>query len=644
MSRAAFGILAALALLLGSPSHAVAEDPIRLNVTQLDASQFPVVRITASAIDQQGRAVKGLQATDLRVSEDGRPQQVNVTLANRVAPVALVMVLDTSGSIAGQPFVDAKAAMKSLVSSLGPADRGAVVTFSTTARVAQPLTGEKGALVAAIDGATAAGNTAIFDAVNAALDVLAPVAPPFRKAMVLLTDGIDNSSATPVAALTQKLGSTDVPLFVVGLGNDLDRPVLQRLADASRNGAAYVAPTSSQLAAIYAALQEQIATEYAVGYTSDVRNAAAGTALPVTLQVVRGGTVVGTATVALTVPAGREIRPAAVPTAEAPAVPGAATTLLPIRPGPYDAIIVGLLGSLSMFMLLLWALVASLQRSVSGREQRRMARLLSTPGDEQGPTTPPRQPFRTRVLGPVLQRVARPLLRFFPSPERTRDRLAQAGDPFDLTPVEFIGVRVVTGLLCATAALTIAALIQVDLVLFLLVTMLGLFLGYAMPGLLLGRATRARQRETLRALPAALDLLALSATAGLTFDGAIAQVVERWETPFSEELRRLLLEFRMGSDRRTALRALAARIGIPDVTRFSNAIIQADSLGVPISKVLIEQAIEMRTRRRQRAEEAARKAPIKMLFPMVGLIFPALFVVILGPAVPGLLDIFGATR
>ncbi len=100
----------------------------------------------------------------------------------------------------------------------------------------------------------------------------------------------------------------------------------------------------------------------------------------------------------------------------------------------------------------------------------------------------------------------------------------------------------------------------------------------------------------------------------------------------------------MGSDRRAALRGLGRRVGIPDVTRFANAIIQADSLGVPISKVLIEQAIEMRTRRRQRAEEAARKAPIKMLFPMVGLIFPALFVVILGPAVPGLLDIFGAAR
>lgn len=643
MSKAIFVVLGALALVLASPSRAWAEDPVRLVVTQLDASQFPVVRIAASATDAQGRAVKGLQATDLRVSEDGRPQQISVTLANRVAPVALVMVLDTSGSIAGKPFADAKAAMNSLVRSLGPADRGAVVTFNTTATVAQPLTGDQSALVGAIDRAAAAGNTAIFDAVNVALDVVAPVAAPFRKAIVLLTDGIDNSSATPLATLTQKLSSTDVPLYVVGLGNDLDRPVLQRLADASRNGAAYVAPTSSQLAAIYDALVEQIATEYAVDYTSDVRDAPAGTALAVTLQVVSGATVVGTATVTLTVPAGRDVRPASVPTAEPPPVPGA-VAVLPVRPGPYDAIITGVLGALSMLMLLAWALVVSLQRSVSQREHRRMARLLNASANEQGPAPTPRLPFRSRVIAPVLRRVARPLLRFVPSPERVRDRLAQAGDPFDLTTAEFVGVRVLTGLLCAIAALAVAALFKVDLLLFLLVSLLGLFLGYALPGILLGRAIRARQRQILRALPAALDMLALSATAGLTFDGAIAQVVERWATPFSEELRRLLLEFRMGSDRRTALHALARRIGIADVTRFTNAIIQADSLGVPISKVLIEQAIEMRTRRRQRAEEAARKAPIKMLFPMVGLIFPALFVVILGPAVPGLLDIFGAAR
>jgi tight adherence protein C len=139
-------------------------------------------------------------------------------------------------------------------------------------------------------------------------------------------------------------------------------------------------------------------------------------------------------------------------------------------------------------------------------------------------------------------------------------------------------------------------------------------------------------------------MLALSARAGMTFDGAISQVVQRWDSPLSDEFRRILAEFRMGRDRRDALRAMAERTGVPDVKRFANAVVQADSLGVPISKVLLDQSIEMRTRRRQRAEESARTAPVKMLFPMVGLIFPALFVVILGPAVPRFLELFATAH
>ncbi len=143
-----------------------------------------------------------------------------------------------------------------------------------------------------------------------------------------------------------------------------------------------------------------------------------------------------------------------------------------------------------------------------------------------------------------------------------------------------------------------------------------------------------------RALIPSLDMLALSAEAGLAFDGAIAQVVLRWRNPLSDELRRLLLEFQMGRERKQALRGLARRTGLPDLLKFVNAVIQADTLGVGLAKVLADQALELRTKRRQRAEEQARIAPVKMMFPMVLLIFPALFVVILGPAVPKLTAIF----
>ena len=130
----------------------------------------------------------------------------------------------------------------------------------------------------------------------------------------------------------------------------------------------------------------------------------------------------------------------------------------------------------------------------------------------------------------------------------------------------------------------------------------------------------------------------------MTLDGALAQVTQRWKGPLSEELRRLLLEFNLGRGRRVALRALSSRTGVTEIARLVNALIQADSLGIPISRVLQEQAAALRTYRRQQAEESARTAPVKMLFPMIGLIFPALFVVILGPAVPTVVGLFQQVR
>ena len=641
MSRL-FALALGLALAAGSvaPAVALADDGVKLNVTQVDPSDFPNVRIVASAVDAQGKPVKGLQASDLIVSESSRAQRIGVNLANTVAPVALALVLDTSGSMAGKPFADAKAAMSALVQSLGPNDQGAIITFNTAVSIPQQLTADKAALAAAIDRAVAGGDTAIFDAVNAAADVIAPVPAQTRRAIILLTDGIDNSSRTALAAVTAKVSALGAPLYVIGLGTDLDRPVLQALADGSKGGAAYVAPTSAQLAGIYAGLSEQLATEYVVSYRSNVNAISAGSTLEVTLQLIRSGAVIATTTTTFVVPPGHGVVAPAGATVE-PAPARQLPALPVIGPTRVDATIVGLLGAASALCLLLWALVLSATQSLADRERRRMKDLA---GGIELIGQKPVRPFRDRVVIPFLQRLARPVQRFMPSSEGTRLRLAQAGDPLDLGPAEFMGLRVASGFIFAIVSVSISALFKIDLLLLLLATLFGLFLGYALPGIVLARSIRSRQHEIQRALPAALDMLALSAGAGLTFDGAVAQVIERWQTPLSDELRRLLVEFRMGSERRVALRGLARRTGLADVSRFANAIIQADSLGVPISKVLTEQAVEMRIRRRQRAEEAARKAPVKMLFPMVGLIFPALFVVILGPAVPRFLTMFSTAH
>ena len=157
--------------------------------------------------------------------------------------------------------------------------------------------------------------------------------------------------------------------------------------------------------------------------------------------------------------------------------------------------------------------------------------------------------------------------------------------------------------------------------------------GYIAPEFWLGRRIRARQKAILLQIPDALDLLTISVRAGLGFDAALAKVVEKLQGPLVDEFRRALAEVRVGKARRDALRDIVPRTEVAALTNFIGAIIQAEQLGVSISKVLQVQSEQLRIERRQRAEEMAAKAPIKMLFPLVGCIFPSLFIVILGPAI-----------
>jgi tight adherence protein C len=142
-------------------------------------------------------------------------------------------------------------------------------------------------------------------------------------------------------------------------------------------------------------------------------------------------------------------------------------------------------------------------------------------------------------------------------------------------------------------------------------------------------------------LPDAIDLLSISVESGLGFDPALMRVAEKWDNSLTREFARVLSEMRIGKARREALREMAERVDQDSLTTFVSSVIQADQLGVPITQVLRIQSEALRVRRRQRAEELAQKAPIKMLIPIAFLIFPALFVIILGPAVPRLVEVFG---
>lgn len=158
-------------------------------------------------------------------------------------------------------------------------------------------------------------------------------------------------------------------------------------------------------------------------------------------------------------------------------------------------------------------------------------------------------------------------------------------------------------------------------------------LGFAMPKVWLSNRVAHRQKAIVKSLPDAFDLITTCVEAGLGLEAAMGRVAEKVEGPFGEELNIMLREVSLGKLRRDALREVAERTGVPDLTAFINAVVQAESMGTSIAAVLRVQAEQMRTKRRQRAEQQAQAAPIKMMFPLVLFIFPTLFIVILGPAV-----------
>lgn len=164
--------------------------------------------------------------------------------------------------------------------------------------------------------------------------------------------------------------------------------------------------------------------------------------------------------------------------------------------------------------------------------------------------------------------------------------------------------------------------------------------GYVLPNLLLHNAGQKREKLMRDTLPDALDLLTISVEAGLGFDAAVARVAKNTTGPLAQEFSRLLQEMQIGVGRMEAMRAVAERTALRDLKSFCLAMVQADQLGIPISRVLRVQSSEMRVKRRQRAEEKAQQVPIKILFPLVLFILPCLFIVILGPVAISMMKTF----
>jgi tight adherence protein C len=258
------------------------------------------------------------------------------------------------------------------------------------------------------------------------------------------------------------------------------------------------------------------------------------------------------------------------------------------------------------------------------------------------------QPFSERVWRPLIGHFAR-LSERLPggrrgtsgadsTAEKIRLRLDLAGNPHRWTPADWLGIK----LLCAVCTVAILTLLfwTAPGLLRIFFTVGGAYGGYILPEFWLKRRISARQKAIRRALPDVLDLLVVSVQGGLGFDAAVAHVAAETDNVLTQELSRMLAEMRVGRTRREALRELITRTEVSELAQFVSALIQADQLGVSVVQVLIAQAQAMRVQRRQRIQEEAQKAPLKMIVPLGIFIFPALCVVLVGPALPALLTAF----
>jgi tight adherence protein C len=263
------------------------------------------------------------------------------------------------------------------------------------------------------------------------------------------------------------------------------------------------------------------------------------------------------------------------------------------------------------------------------------------------------QPFRERVIYPVARKLGELAIKFTPQNALSsiQRKLELAGNPPGIDPTIFLAMQMVFGTVMSGAFFVVFTFGQTKLSLLIriLLVVVMFLLGYYLPSLWLGSKISKRQRDVRKQMPDALDLLTICVEAGLGFDYAMAKVVEKWKNEISKGFARVLQEMQLGKTRREALRDMADRINITEMTSFVASIIQSEQLGVSMSKVLHIQAEQMRTRRRQYAEEEAHKAPTKMLLPMAGLIFPALIIVLLTPAILQLMHsdlagAFGATN
>lgn len=302
-----------------------------------------------------------------------------------------------------------------------------------------------------------------------------------------------------------------------------------------------------------------------------------------------------------------------------------------------ELIIVAVFIEAFLLTLVLYLLTSKDRREVEKRVTEVVGNQTSTVREQELKVS-----FYRRAIKPFLLKLSLFLVKILPAEKEVElgQKITKAGIDDKIAPRELLVIKYLAAAGTAVLLWMLGGILGKNIVQVILMGSAGLGVGWFLPDFHINRKISRRKQDVEKSLPDTLDLLTVSVEAGLGFDGALVKVVEKTKGVLSEEFMIMLQEVKMGKSRIEALRDMSRRADVDDLSTFTGSVILADQLGISIGNILRLQSEQIRQKRRQRAEEMAMKAPIKMLIPMVLFIFPTIFIVLLGPAVIQIAKVF----
>ena len=654
----------ALVLLIASSTAlatvASAQAGQQMVINQIDGRGWPDIGLNITLVGPDGKGIPNVDPSQFEIREQDKPQPVTgLSLGpTRTVPLDVVLAIDTSGSMAGDKIAQAKAAATEFVSSLGPADQAALISFNGEVKQVVPSTSDHAALQQGINSLQAGGNTSAYDALYDAAEVLSKAPKGTNRAVILLTDGADTASHYSLRVATDVARQQNALVYTIGVGPDANDDVLKNLAEPG--GKYYKAPAPSDLIGVYNAIAQELSSQLILRYNSSTHVDRTYDLVTVLVKYTSKDGQVLMQTIRYRPSIGALIEPTPVVSTPGPLIPTPSVVPLPAGVGrgdnttqppalnesalPPALTTMTALGSLLVGLAVLAFVAALVMRTWPSPAAQRLERYTGPIQTIDAPVEEQQIGFLPRVVLPTMEGLGKRLARLSPKSytDNLQELLTLAGPQYKVQVGGFLGLQLVCGLVLLMVLVWWAVHTYPHApAQWVLCGVLALAMGMYTPYFQLERRVTKRKQALLKALPGALDFLTINVEAGMGFDSAMGEVVRRWHNTLTDEFALLLVDFQIGKPRKDAWRDLVQRTQVPDLTAFVTAMLQNEQVGSSIGHLLRVQAEHMRIRRRQRAEEAARVAPVKMLIPLVFFIFPGILIVLLGPAIPQILNVFG---